>query len=154
MGQLNKSTVGLGKVANRLQSDGNDISIIMERLDSLNMNHYIEGNWTTILDNSKVNYIPTDNVFDINLDNNLGVAITVNEDSKVIRLSGGLNGRSYYFNFKNLESYMVYWDNVRATDGEAPALVPGTSTDPKITTMVLCKVGNEYYITDVNLNVY
>jgi hypothetical protein len=154
MSNLNKSTVGLGKVINRLQIDHNDLLVIMEKLDFLRMDNFIEGNWTTILDNPKVTYNAGDDVYEINLDNNNGVSIIVNEDGKKIRLSGGLNGRSFHFKFINTGSHIVYWDNVRARNAETPGLYVGTPSDPKVTTLVVCRVGNEYYITDINLNVH
>lgn len=152
MSNLNKSTVGLGKVINRLQSDGSDFNLLQSRLDSLMMTNYIEGNWNNITNSSLVS--STNGMdYEINLDKNKGVTIIVNASNKYITLKGGLNGRSFYFVFKNLGDHIVLWNNVRCTNAEAPYLTNGNSIIPGVTTMTIVKMGDEYYITDVNNNV-
>lgn len=154
MKNINKSTVGLGKVINRLQVDQLDWLTMLEKLTALKRDNVIEGTWDSITANSKVKVVSS-GLYDINLDNNAGVIIVVNRTSQMIRLSGGLNGETYYFMFKNLADHSVEWDNVRARDAEAPELSSTNDpANPSVTTMSLCKVGNEYYITDVNVNVY
>lgn len=149
MSKLNKSTVGLGKVINRLQTDGNDYQILVTRLKALERTNFIEGDWETILSNYKVSLIEP-KLYSIDLDNNLGVSIIVNDSGNKIRLKGGLNGTPFYFIFKNIGDNIVYWDNVRSMDAELPYLSEGSPSQVSITTLTVVKVGNEYYITDVN----
>lgn len=152
MSKLNKSTVGLGKVINRLQTDGNDFNLLKKRLKALEMDTFIEGNWTTLLSNTKVSTL-NGIKYVFNLDNNQGVDIILNDTDKIINLKGGLNGRSFYFRFKNQGNHVVHWDNVRTANGESPYLTVGTTQNVGITSLTVTRVGNEYYISDINNNV-
>lgn len=153
MAKGNKSVVGLGKVINRLQVDGNDLALLEYRLGLVEATKLIAGNWDTIVPNNP-GYVTTNGtIYTINLNNNQMVDISLNADHKTIRLIGGLNGRMYQFKFTSVGTYSVNWDNVRVTNGDIPPMTSGTMGAPKVTTLTVCKLGDEYYIIDVNLNV-
>lgn len=153
MPAANKSTIGLGKVINRLQVDGNDISLLIARVNALEQTKLIAGNWDTLVANNPGYVTSSGNVYTLNLNNNQAVDIALNADAKTIRLVGGLNGRAYYFKFTSVGTFSVNWDNVRVTNADIPPMTSGTLVSPKVTTLTVCKLGDEYYIIDVNLNV-
>lgn len=153
MPTANKSTIGLGKVINRLQVDGNDIQLLINRVAALEQTKLISGNWDNLVSNNPGYVTSSGNMYTLNLNNNQAVDIALNADAKTIQLTGGLNGRAYYFKFTSVGTFSVGWNNIRVTNGDIPPMTSGTLLVPKVTTLTVCKLGNEYYIIDVNLDV-
>jgi hypothetical protein len=148
---LDKSQIGLGKVRNQIAPSIDEFSILELKYKQLTESNDIVGSLSTLdTSNDNVSYDVDSDTFTLNMDGVNVAKILVNEDSKTIKLVGGLQGKAMFFEFENLGSNNLYWENLRVENGSNPSLsITTNGGEPSKTVIEVVKLGNFYYMIGI-----